>query len=463
LLAAVAVFFSLIRCGGWNQRVFTRQFQCSGRWKIACPFVMLRSCFEERGCAGNEFQPGPVTANPRGRNREEWSQAVKDPVQKPSPWLVAGLHRLVGDLQKAAAADEFSLTGHVCGSTSLLSFPADGVSYMGCPVQSLVQSRRFEDVAWLLLHGQLPGAEQMADWESHVSESASALHESIGEVFSLLPVGARPLDLLQLSMSLLSFFDPAPNDLCVDSSVVRVCRILGQLPELLNYAINGVRAKDSIAVLTELGELSWSGRLLRILRGGTSVPTPEEDAAMNALMICQCLTEMRPACFGARSTAAATRNVITALQSATTVFVGQTINDPWQWTSELLRSFVTPDQAEAWYRSREPQGMPFGFAAHVPDARVRLLRESAGTLLGSVDRLRIAAAAARLEKILATGNQLPTLDWAAVRLMTLLDIPADRQALAVGVARVVGWSAHAIEQQKSGISLLPALRYGQEE
>lgn len=124
---------------------------------------------------------------------------------------------------------------------------------------------------------------------------------------------------------------------------------------------------------------------------------------------------------------------------------------------------MTPDQAEAWYRSREPQGMPFGFAAHVPDARVRLLRESAGTLLGSVDRLRIAAAAARLEKILATGNQLPTLDWAAVRLMTLLDIPADRQALAVGVARVVGWSAHAIEQQKSGISLLPALRYGQEE
>lgn len=184
---------------------------------------------------------------------------------------------------------------------------------------------------------------------------------------------------------------------------------------------------------------------------------------MNALMICQCLTEMRAACFSARSTMAATRSLMAALQSATSVFVGQTLNDPWQWTSRLLRSFVTPDQAEAWYRTRETQGMPFGFASHVPDARVRLLRESAGTLLGSVDRIRIAAAAARLEKILATEKQLPTLDWASVRLMTLLDIPEDRQALAIGVARVVGWSAHAIEQQKSGISLLPALRYGQDE
>ena len=388
---------------------------------------------------------------------------MKDPVQKPSPWLVAGLQKLVGDLQKAAAADQYSLSGRVCGSTSLLSFPADGVSYLGCTVESLVQFQRFEDVAWLLLHGQLPCAEQMSDWESQVSESAVALNESIGETFSLLPVGVRPVELLQLSMSLLSFFDPAPNDACVESSVARVCRILGQLPELLNYAINGVRSKDSAAASTELAELSWSGRLLRILRGGTDVPTLEEDAAMNTLMICQCLTEMRPACFSARATAAATRSLMAALQSATSVFVGQTINDPWQWTSELLRSFLTPDQAESWYRSRESQGMPFGFAAHVPDARVRLLRESAGTLLGSVDRIRIAAAAVRLEKILATGNQLPTLDWASVRLMTLLDIPADRQALAVGVARVVGWSAHAIEQQKSGISLLPALRYGQEE
>lgn len=415
--------------------------------------------FGDHGCAANEFQRVCAAENPRGCHREEWSQAVKDPVQKPAPWLVAGLHKLVGDLQKAAAADELSLHGKFCGSTTLLSFPPDGVSYAGRTVESLVRSRRFEDVAWLLLRGHLPSAEELSDWESHIAESAVSLNSSIGEVFSLLPVGARPVELLQLSMSLLSFFDPMPGDLCARSSVMRVCRILGQLPCLLDSAINGSGGES---VESAAAELSWSGRLLWILRGRRCLPTPEEDGAMNVLMICQCLTEMRPACFSARATAAATRSLMSALQSAASVFVGQTMNDPWQWTSELLRSFVTPDQAEVWYRSRDSQGMPFGFASAVPDARVRLLQESAGTLLGSVDRIRAAAAAARLEKILATGNQLPTLDWAAVRLMTLLDIPADRQALAIGVARVAGWSAQALEQQKSGISLLPALRYGEE-
>ncbi|MFM7868508.1 MAG: citrate/2-methylcitrate synthase, partial [Planctomycetaceae bacterium] len=291
---------------------------------------------------------------------------MKDPVQKPAPWLVAGLHKLVGDLQKAAAADELSLHGKFCGSTTLLSFPPDGVSYAGRTVESLVRSRRFEDVAWLLLRGHLPSAEELSDWESHIAESAVSLNSSIGEVFSLLPVGARPVELLQLSMSLLSFFDPMPGDLCARSSVMRVCRILGQLPCLLDSAINGSGGES---VESAAAELSWSGRLLWILRGRRCLPTPEEDGAMNVLMICQCLTEMRPACFSARATAAATRSLMSALQSAASVFVGQTMNDPWQWTSELLRSFVTPDQAEVWYRSRDSQGMPFGFASAVPDAR----------------------------------------------------------------------------------------------
>jgi len=107
--------------------------------------------------------------------------------------------------------------------------------------------------------------------------------------------------------------------------------------------------------------------------------------------------------------------------------------------------------------------MPFGFASSVPDGRARLLADASATLLGSVDNLRIAAGAERLEKILAGENLVATIDWMAARTMTLLNIPGDRQALLVGLARLVGWAAQAIEQQKSGINLLPALRYGAED
>jgi citrate synthase len=49
----------------------------------------------------------------------------------------------------------------------------------------------------------------------------------------------------------------------------------------------------------------------------------------------------------------------------------------------------------------------------------------------------------------------------AVKLMVMLDIPPERQSLVIGMARLIGWAAHAIEQQKSGVSLLPRLRYGE--
>lgn len=394
---------------------------------------------------------------------------MKNPGKKPVPGMVAGLQKLVGDLQKVATTEEFSLAGKVCASTSLLGFLPDGVSYCGHTVQALAHQHQFDEVAWLLLHGQLPDDEQLSDWDALIAESAGGLQASIGEMFSLLPPGVRPVDLLPFAISLLAFFDPAPGDVCAAASVARVGRILGQLPRLLDLALNGgpsisAAGTDDRSMLSHTGEglLSWSGRLLQILRGSECAVTVEEDAAMNVLMICQCLTEMRPACFTARATAVSTRSLFAALQSAATVYAGQTINDPWQWAGELLRSFLTPDQAASWYRSRDPEGMPFGFASSVPDARVRLMQDASGTLLGSIDRIRAAAAASRLEKILATRNQLPTIDWAAVRLMTLLEIPADRQALTIALARIVGWSAQALEQQKSGISLLPALRYASE-
>ena len=104
--------------------------------------------------------------------------------------------------------------------------------------------------------------------------------------------------------------------------------------------------------------------------------------------------------------------------------------------------------------------MPFGFTACPQDNRAAILTKICRSLLGSIDRIRIEASAARLEKLLETEQQVPTTDWAAARLMTLLDIPSDRQALVIVMARLVGWAAQAIEQQSSGVSMLPTLRYG---
>ena len=184
---------------------------------------------------------------------------------------------------------------------------------------------------------------------------------------------------------------------------------------------------------------------------------------MNTLMICQCLTEMRPACFTARFAASATTHIVAALQSAATVFVSQLRNDPYLWVSELLQSFNNPGQAEAWWRRREGQPMPFGFTTTNDDPRADILAETVLTLLGSGAHIRLAGCSARLEKVLATDQYFPGTDWMSAKVMTLLNIPPERQSIVIGMARLAGWSAQAIEQQASGVSLLPRLNYGEAE
>lgn len=139
------------------------------------------------------------------------------------------------------------------------------------------------------------------------------------------------------------------------------------------------------------------------------------------------------------------------------------MNDPFQWCAELFLQLESPHEADLWWQARKGRPVPFGFTSTVPDNRVRLIADICRTLLGSPDRIRVAAAAARLERLESRQHRLPTLDWVSALLMTLLGIPPDRQGLTIGIARLAGWAAQAAEQNKSGVELLPVLRYAEIE
>jgi citrate synthase len=377
--------------------------------------------------------------------------------RQPAMHLADGLRRLVRDISQPDPLPGHGLSGITCGETRLISFDDDGVRFCQHGVEKLVAENTFDEVTWLLLNGELPGEEYLADIQAIVSDSA-VIDNGAAEMLERIPLNVRPLDLFPLSISLVSFFDPMPPDQKAEATRHRVWRLLAQLPVMLAAGL-GHRLDHGRIDDGELSATTWAGRLLYCLRNEASIPTPAEDAAMNAVMICCCLTEMRPACFAARFAGSTVNHIVAALQAASTLFVSQLNNDPFQWTSDLLRSLSGPSAAEAWWRRREGQPMPFGFSSENSDPRPAILQTVCRGLLGSHDRIRIEASACRLEKIQAAQQLFPTTDWVAARVLTLLNIPSDRHALVIAMSRLVGWAAQAIEQQKAGVSLLPALRY----
>ncbi|MEY3459115.1 MAG: 2-methylcitrate synthase 1 [Planctomycetota bacterium] len=413
----------------------------------------------------------------RGRRLREWSLCWSDDLSGqlngvrgmdrsggsvPAVALVDGLRRLVGDLRTLANPELGGLSEVICGRTRLLEFGgssvgAGGVRYCGVEVSRLA-GEPFEQTAWLLLHQSLPTDDQLGDWTALIRD-AGVLEEWPCGLFGHLPAGLRPVELFPFSLQLLLMFDAELRDDAAESTRGQVWRLMGRLPIFYDAALNGGLGSAELGIESDL---TWAGRLLLALRGGGELPTATEESAMNALLVCVCLTEMRPACFVSRLSASVRCGLTASLRSAAALFAAQLVRDPYEWAASLLGGFSGPSSAEGWLRGRERAGMPFGFASTVADERARILLEASESLLGSPDRIGIAAGAVRLERRLAAENLAPTIDWMAVRLMVLLSIPADRQSLLIGIARLIGWAGHAIEQQKSGVSLLPGLRYGDE-
>ena len=394
---------------------------------------------------------------------------------KPAPasYLVDGLHQLVNDIDKPALETQ-GLDGVVCGHTDLIGFYDDRTEYCGQNVARLCKEGSFEAVMWLLLNDEMPDSERLADCCSILSDGA-VIDQPIADMVSAVPLQTRPLDLFPVAISLLSCFDPTPCDRTLPASRSQFWRVMAQTPVLMHVAFGG-SLNEGRAITDESRTLSWAGQLLQILRDDHAPPTPREEHAFNVLMICQCLTEMRPACFLMRLFGSIVNDVVAGLKASSSMYVSQLRNDPYTWMSSRLRRLRSPQEAESWFAKRSSP-IPCGFepaevlAGSHPeednqlrqDPRALLLKEQCRQLLGTMDGLILESVSARLENLMAHNAMAPTMDWASTRLMMLLNVPDDRMSLAVGLARMVGWAAQTLEQFDSGVSLLPELHYAETE
>ena len=377
----------------------------------------------------------------------------------PAPYLVKGLHRLVQDLNAQRVSQVRGLTGLSCGETRLISFDNSQVQYCGQDVSSLAARGSFEEVTWLLLAQRSPTDEQLADIQAILAE-VHPIDSAVAEMLERIPLRVRPLEIVPIAVSLHSFFDPSEQDENRASMRSAIWNLLSHLPDMLSSGINRTPCCDADRDSHDHHSLSWAGRVLQALRGDDCPPTTAEDFAINAVMICQCLTEMRAACFASRLVGSTTSHVRTAIQVALTLFVAQLRKDPFIWSDQLLRELTGPASAEAWWKGRANREMPFGFADGPEDPRVPILRDVCRSLLGSHSRIVVEASACRLERLLADQQLCPTVDWLAARALTLLNVPGDRQSVVIALARLAGWAAQAIEQNDSQESLLPVLQYG---
>src|SRR5262245_49957940 len=166
----------------------------------------------------------------------------------------------------------------IAGDTAISSIE-DGLRYRGYPVGELVEHCCFEEVAFLLLHGELPNARQLDDFRKRIT-AARGIPESLRTLLKSVPPTVPGMDALRTSVSVLAHNDPDAVDTSKVANLRKAERLLAQIPIAVADHFRFSRGHPPVA---PRADLSHAANFLYMVRG--KEPTAEEARAFDVSLI----------------------------------------------------------------------------------------------------------------------------------------------------------------------------------
>ncbi|MBI2804450.1 MAG: citrate synthase [Planctomycetes bacterium] len=336
------------------------------------------------------------------------------------------------------------LEGVIAGETAISTI-AGGLRYRGYPVVELAEKTSFDEVAFLLLHGELPTTAQLADFNNRLA-TAQKLPAALSELLTKLPKDAVPMDVLRTGVSMLAHYDPDLGDNGAAANLRKAERLLAQIPLII---AEYYRATKGQAVVAPKSELGFAANMLFMLSG--RAPDAFDTKAFDVSLILYAEHEFNASTFAARVICSTEADMHASIVGAIGALKGPLHGGANEKVMDLLLATGGPDQAEKWIRdalARKHKVMGFGHRVYKHgDVRARVLKEYAKQAAQRAGTTQWETAAEIIEKVMETEKNLfPNLDWPAGRLYHAMGLEVSLYTPFFVASRVTGWAAHVIEQ-----------------
>jgi citrate synthase len=349
------------------------------------------------------------------------------------------------------------LEGVIAGETAI-STVSGGLSYRGYSIEDLARSGTFEEVAYLLLYGELPNAEQLDVFRKRL-KSAAQVPAPIIEALRQFPANAPPMDVLRSACSMLAHWDPDVNDNSHDANIRKAERLLAQLPVVMAARHRLKQGKEPVA--PESGRSLASNLLYMLFR---SNPTPAHVKAMDVSLILYAEHEFNASTFTARVIVSTLADLHSGIAGAIGALKGPLHGGANEKVMDVLRGVGKKENAETWVRealARKEKIMGFGHRVYKDgDPRAVYLKELCRELAKESDNEDFEVMSDVIERIIWEEKKLPpNLDWPSARLYDYMALPVELYTPLFVLSRVSGWSAHIIEQLDNNRLIRPRARY----
>jgi citrate synthase len=330
-------------------------------------------------------------------------------------------------------------------------------------VTELAEKAGFDEVAYLLLHGELPTRSQLKDFQKRVA-SARQLPPPLRELLRAIPMTAPSMDVVRTGVSVLAHFDPEVDDSSRAANLRKAERLLGQIPIVIaeHYRLN-----KGLPIVPPRADLDLAANFLYMLRGKEA--SPFEVKAFDVSLILYAEHEFNASTFTARVVCSTESDLHSSVVAAIGALKGRLHGGANEKVMELLLKTGGPATAEKWIRDalvRKEKIMGFGHRVYkTGDVRARILKDFARQAAEKVGQTQWEEAAEIIEKVLAEEKNLfPNLDWPAGRLYHALGLEVSLYTPFFVASRITGWAAHVIEQTEHNRLIRPRGRYtGPEE
>ena len=352
------------------------------------------------------------------------------------------------------------LAGVVVDTTaiSMVNEKTNSLLYRGYPVQELAASCSFEEVAYLIWHGELPNAAELADFAAR-ERTLRGVPAGLLETLATLPLSCHPMDVLRTAVSHLGASDPREDDASLDSNLSKSLDMMAKLPTIVATEQRRRRGQPPIPPDPTLG---FAENFFHMSFG--AVPEPEVVGCFEVSLVLYAEHSFNASTFTARVITSTLSDIYSAVVGAIGALKGPLHGGANEAVMQTFGEIDDPERAQSWLADALATNrtiMGFGHRVYKHgDSRVPTMHAALEQTAARRDGSRLMALYEGLaEAMLKEKGIHPNLDYPtgpAYHLMGF-DIPTFTPIFVI--SRITGWTAHVIEQLSANSLIRPLSAY----
>ncbi|MCL1039451.1 2-methylcitrate synthase [Shewanella submarina] len=354
------------------------------------------------------------------------------------------------------------LRGQSAGETALSTVgkSGSGLTYRGYDIKDLAANTRFEEVAYLILYGELPTQAQLDAYRQKL-KGLRGLPQALKDVLERIPADAHPMDVMRTGCSMLGNLE-MENDFSEQSDITD--RLLAAFPSIICYWYRF--SHDGVRIETETDDEEIGAHFLHLLHG--KKPSQLHADVMSSSLILYAEHEFNASTFTARVCASTLSDMHSCVTGAIGSLRGPLHGGANEAAMELIQDMKDPIDAKTTLKGmldRKEKIMGFGHAIYrESDPRNAIIKEWSAKLADEFGDSRLYDVSVACEELMWDEKKLfCNADFFHASAYHYMGIPTKLFTPIFVCSRVTGWAAHVMEQRANNRIIRPSADYVGEE